>query len=183
LVSLNLFRSLDLEKKFKLYYIDDKLGSTSNFMQPQKKLNPVIIALIVIVLVGIAVALAVTTQQPEQAAVSETRQKAAAPAGDAAIKYKAGTYTEKGRYASPGGGESIDVTVTITDDIITSASVSPNATSEQAKQYQGTFVSGYKSLVVGKNVDEVSLSRVAGSSLTSTGFNNALELIKADARA
>ena len=152
-------------------------------MKPKNKSTPVIIALIVIVLVGIAVTLAATNQQPKQTTVNETTQKAAAPTGDAAINYKDGTYTEKGRYASPGGGESIDVTVTIADDTITSASVTPNATSEQAKQYQGTFVSGYKSLVVGKDVDEVSLSRVAGSSLTSTGFNNALELIKADAKA
>jgi hypothetical protein len=38
-------------------------------------------------------------------------------------------------------------------------------------------------LVVGKSVDEVSLSRVAGSSLTSLGFNNALTQIKEDAKA
>ncbi|WP_447589312.1 hypothetical protein [Microbacterium lacticum] len=37
--------------------------------------------------------------------------------------------------------------------------------------------------VVGKDIDDVSVSRVAGSSLTSGGFNDALETIKADARA
>ena len=37
--------------------------------------------------------------------------------------------------------------------------------------------------VVGKDIDDLSVSRVAGSSLTSGGFNDSLETIKADARA
>jgi uncharacterized protein with FMN-binding domain len=152
-------------------------------MQPPKKLSPIIIALIVIVLVGIAVTAVVIAKQPKEVATTGITQNKTTPAVNEAVNYKDGTYTEKGRYASPGGGESIDVTVTITGNIITSASVTQNATSKDAKEYQDVFVSGYKSLVVGKDVDQVSLSRVAGSSLTSNGFNNALELIKADARA
>ena len=142
-----------------------------------------IVALIVIVLIGIAITTVVIAQQPKRVATIETTQNKAVPVVDQAINYKDGTYTEKGRYASPGGAESIDVTVTIVNDTITSAPVTGNATSRDAKEYQGAFISGYKSFVVGKDVDQVSLSRVAGSSLTSNGFNNALELIKADARA
>ena len=37
--------------------------------------------------------------------------------------------------------------------------------------------------VVGKSIDEISVSRVAGSSLTSGGFNHAIETIKAEAAA
>lgn len=149
-------------------------------MQPTKKISPVIIALIVVVLVGISVAAVVIAKQPQGTAVVGTKNAATAQHMGT---YKDGTYTEKGRYASPGGGESIDVTVTIASNIITSASVTGNATSTEAKDYQTEFISGYKSSVVGKNVDEVSLSRVAGSSLTSGGFNSALELIKVDAGA
>jgi uncharacterized protein with FMN-binding domain len=149
-------------------------------MQPTKKISPVIIALIVVVLVGISIAAVVIAKQPQGTAVVGTKNTATAQQMGT---YKDGTYTEKGRYASPGGGESIDVTVTIASNIITSASVTGNATSTEAKDYQTEFISGYKSSVVGKNVDEVSLSRVAGSSLTSGGFNSALELIKVDAGA
>ena len=39
------------------------------------------------------------------------------------------------------------------------------------------------SLIVGKDIDEVSLDKVAGSSLTSGGFNAAVESIKSDALA
>lgn len=150
-------------------------------MQPGRKLSPVIIALIVIVLIGTAVAAVVIAKQPKETAVIGTQSAIAASQQKGS--YKDGTYSDMGRYASPGGGESIDVTVTIANNIIASASVTGNATSRDAKEYQAAFISGYKSSVVGKNIDEVSLSRVAGSSLTSTGFNTALELIKADARA
>ena len=36
-------------------------------------------------------------------------------------------------------------------------------------------------VVVGQDIDEISVSRVAGSSLTSGGFNRAIEEIKAEA--
>jgi len=165
-------------------------------MEPPKKLSPVIVALIIIVLVGIATAAVVIAQKPkEEAAVTETVQEDAtaetetqteAPAATSsteAVTYKDGTYTEKGRYVSPGGAESIDVTVTIANDIITSATVKGNATRGESKEHQADFIAGFKSSVVGKDVDTVSLSRVAGSSLTSNGFNTALKLIKADAQA
>ena len=75
------------------------------------------------------------------------------------------------------------MTVTIANDIITSAEVKANATRGESAEHQADFISGYKKLVVGKDIDAVSLSRVAGSSLTSNGFNTALDLIKADAKA
>ena len=37
-------------------------------------------------------------------------------------------------------------------------------------------------MVVGKNIDEVAITKVAGSSLTPKGFTDALEKIKADAK-
>lgn len=159
-------------------------------MEPPKKLSPVIVALIIIVLVGIATAAVVIAQKPkEEAAIPETIQEdttaetPAATSSTEAVSYKDGTYTEKGRYVSPGGAESIDVTVTIANDIITAATVKGNASRGESKEHQADFIAGFKSSVVGKDIDAVSLSRVAGSSLTSNGFNAALKLIKADAQA
>jgi hypothetical protein len=158
-------------------------------MESPKKLSPVIIALIVIVLVGITVTAVVVGQKSQNSAISDASQNDTAatnsPAAniDTAINYKDGTYTEKGRYISPGGAESVDVTVTIANDIITSATVKGNATRGESVDHQADFISGYKKEVVGKDIDAVSLSRVAGSSLTSNGFNAALTLIKADAQA
>jgi hypothetical protein len=161
-------------------------------MQPAKKLSPVIIALIVIVLLGVGTAAVVVANQSkkdstgsavqaEESSVSNEPQTSSS-SEDSSVTYKNGTYTETGKYISPGGAESIKVSVTLENDIITSATVTGGATGE-SKEYQDYFISGYKSSVVGKDVDTVSLSRVGGSSLTSSGFNAALKLIKADAKA
>ena len=51
----------------------------------------------------------------------------------------------------------------------------------ESKHYQGQFVEGISAVVVGKSLDELNVGIVSGSSLTSGGFNAALELIKAEA--
>ncbi len=158
-------------------------------MQPAKKVNPAIATLIVIVLVAIVTTVVIIVNQPKESETSDTTQTEVAQtegqtesSTNEAAAYKDGTYTETGSYISPGGRESIEVTLIIANDIVTSASVTANAASSESKEHQDDFISGYKSLVVGKDIDEVKLSRVAGSSLTSNGFNSALELIKADAQ-
>lgn len=100
---------------------------------------------------------------------------------DTDASYKNGTYSADGSYRSPGGNEKIGVTLTISDEVITSVSIDAYATDGDAKQYQALFKEGISEEVVGKKVSEVRVSRVSGSSLTSTGFNNALEAIKSEA--
>ena len=97
--------------------------------------------------------------------------------------YKNGVYYAIGNYVSPGGAESIDVEVTLTDDVITSAKVESNAFRPNTIKFQGKFISGFSPLVVGKNIDEVKLDKVSGSSLTPKGFNDAIEKIKTEAKA
>lgn len=161
-------------------------------MEPTKKISPVYIALIVIVLIGVGVtAVVVTKKSDDSSATTNTAQttdtttseSSDTTASDSSATYKDGTYTETGRYVSPGGAESIEVSVTIANNVITDATVVGDATLGDAKQYQGDFISGFKTLVVGKEVNSVSISRVAGASLTTKGFNTALEAIKADAKA
>ena len=54
---------------------------------------------------------------------------------------------------------------------------------QESEEYQAKFIGGIAEAVVGQDIDEISVSRVAGSSLTSGGFNQAIEAIKADAAA
>jgi len=51
----------------------------------------------------------------------------------------------------------------------------------QAKGFQEKFASGIADAIVGKDIDTLDVSRVAGSSLTSGGFNEAVDVIKAEA--
>lgn len=97
--------------------------------------------------------------------------------------YADGTYTAEGSYATPESVETIEVTVTLADDVITDVEVTGDPQKSESEEYQGRFIGGIADVVVGQDIDEISVSRVAGSSLTSGGFNQAIEAIKAEAAA
>lgn len=102
---------------------------------------------------------------------------------DTSAAYADGTYTAEGSYATPETVEQISVTVTLADDVITAVEVTGDPQAPETEQYQGAFISGIEAEVVGKDIDEISVSRVSGSSLTSAGFNDAIDAIKAEAAA
>lgn len=93
--------------------------------------------------------------------------------------YEDGEYTVDGAYGTR--GSSIGVAITLEDDAITSVDVTPHATDETSLALQRRFAEAVPALVVGRDIDDVSLDRVAGNSHTPAGFNDALEKIKADA--
>jgi len=97
--------------------------------------------------------------------------------------YTDGTYDASASYQSPNGTESIDVEITLADNVITAVTVTGNGESPDSQRYQGEFENGIADVVVGKNIDEISVDKVAGSSLTSGGFNDAIEQIKSEATA
>ena len=107
----------------------------------------------------------------------ETDGGSSAGTGD----YADGTYTESADYQSPNGSETVEVTLTLENNIITAVEVVGDGDNPDSRRYQGEFADGIGDVVVGKNIDEISVSKVAGSSLTSGGFNDAVEAIKADA--
>ena len=131
---------------------------------------------------GAAEAEPATTAATPKATQSDSAS-ATAPAGASGSAYTDGTYTADGSYKTPESVEKISVTVTLQDDVITAVSVSGNPQKRESEEYQSKFIGGISSEVVGKSIDEISVSRVAGSSLTSGGFNQAIETIKAEAAA
>ena len=131
---------------------------------------------------GTAEAEPATTAATPKATQSDSAS-ATASAGASGSAYTDGTYTADGSYQIPESVEKISVTVTLQDDVITAVSVSGNPQKRESEEYQSKFIGGISSEVVGKSIDEISVSRVAGSSLTSGGFNQAIETIKAEAAA
>lgn len=157
-------------------------------MQQSSKSNPLLVVLIVVGLLsgaGAGTAYVLKSDDASSTFVINTsghNQKD----DDTSVKhftYTDGTYSEKANYISPGGKEGVQVKVTLKDNKISSATFTPRPNSITAGQYQADFKSGYKTKVVGKNIDDVKLSRVAGSSLTSNGFNDAIAKIRDDAKA
>lgn len=114
-----------------------------------------------------------------------------APAGGGAstdpaedTEFTAGEYEAEGSYHTPGGIQSVEVELTLTaDGTITELDVDGQAESGTSTIYQGKFESGINAQVVGKKITELSVSEVSGSSLTSKGFNAAIDDIIGQAQA
>ncbi len=96
--------------------------------------------------------------------------------------YKDGKYVATGNYTSPAGDESVEVKITLKSNVITEAEVISKATKPKSITMQNLFIGGFMEMVVGKNINEVKLDKVSGSSLTSKGFNDAIEKIKTVAK-
>ncbi|MCU1533024.1 MAG: hypothetical protein JWO49_2595 [Arthrobacter sp.] len=122
---------------------------------------------------GIAVAAAL-------AACTPTAENAAGPVPPVSgSDYADGQYRADGPYGSL--PSSIGVTVTLADDIITDVTVAPHATDPTSLDLQNRFAAAVPAVVVGRDIDEVKVARIAGSSGTPEGFNAALARIKAEA--
>lgn len=98
-------------------------------------------------------------------------------------QYADGDYQADGSYTSPGGRETIGVNLSLADGVITAVSVdNPATTNPNSLRYQGDFIAGIADEVVGVAIEDVEVDRVGGSSLTSGGFNEALDDIMAQAQ-
>ncbi|AZZ49298.1 FMN-binding protein [Rathayibacter rathayi] len=127
------------------------------------------------------------TGNDADAATATSPTTAPESTGDAAAasgsSYTDGTYQAEGSYTSPGGNEKVGVSLTLAGGVVTDVTVTPESENPTGQQYQGRFASGISGEVVGKPLDDLKVSKVSGSSLTSGGFNDAVETIKADATA
>ncbi len=135
----------------------------------------IVVTIIVVILIGLGIwkftdSTNTPVNTPHTTPVADSR------------KYKDGTYSATGNYVSPNGPESVNVTLIIKNDIITSATFKGNGTNPTTMKMQALFSAGFSGYVVGKKLDEVSLTTVNGSSLTPKGFTDALSKIKLQAR-
>ncbi|MEO6729106.1 MAG: hypothetical protein ABIM99_04240 [Candidatus Dojkabacteria bacterium] len=169
-------------------------------MEEEKKVSiPLVIGGVAIVVVVAAGGIFISLNQNQSANIATGRQlesitnnsnttsnNTANMMGDSPTmmsnSYKDGTYTSSGSYVSPAGNESVDVSITVANDTVTGVTVTPKATDSESQRYQSKFAFGISSLVVGKKISALNVSKVNGSSLTSTGFNAALAKIRTQAQ-
>lgn len=147
-------------------------------------------AVVVIIIVGVIVFAMSGNQSEQENSISnqpQQQQQQQIPQQNesmqAATSYTDGTYEVVGNYTSPGGEETIDVTLTLADGVVTDAEVVANATRPISQQMQAAFIGGFEEQVVGKNIDEINVTKVSSSSLTPKGFMDALEKVKQEASA
>ena len=87
-----------------------------------------------------------------------------------------GSYVEETNYMSPGGRNTIKVSIETKGDVVLSASVSAVSADGKSQRYINNFNSGISSLVVGKKINELNLPHaVSGSSLTTAAFKKEVD--------
>lgn len=143
----------------------------------------VMVAVAVVALVGIgAYSYMNMNKSAKPTEMTESNKMTASPTQTTSmtattVALKDGTYKSEGAYTSPGGEEKIGLTVTLKDGLISDVEFEPMAKLPGSVKFQEIFSQNYKTMVVGKNISEVKLDKVAGSSLTPKGFNDALQKI------
>lgn len=146
--------------------------------------------LVVVAIIGVAV-FALGSKPAEKAQTPEPTQAqqeivtdTAKPSGAMMEKgsYKDGVYKAVGNYTSPAQEETIEISLTLKDGLITDAAFTGKAVNEVSKKMQGKFSEGFEEEVVGKSIDEINLTVVNGSSLTPKGFMDALGKVKLEAQ-
>ncbi|WP_030143173.1 FMN-binding protein [Mycetocola saprophilus] len=120
-----------------------------------------------------------SSTNPSAPAAQSQADPGASPAAGA---LKDGTYSADGNYTSPGGQESIGVTVTLKAGVVSDVKVVPKGQNPTAKQFESQFASGIAGQVVGKNISDLNVGTVSGSSLTGEGFNDAINNIISQAK-
>lgn len=90
------------------------------------------------------------------------------------------TYKESVSYLTPARTEhKMNILLTVSAGIVTGASIVYDEGEGFSNGHQERFDNAYKAQVVGKSLENISLERVGGASLTSEAFNRAVAAIAA----
>lgn len=118
-------------------------------------------------------------------ATSAAPSEPAASDSGASGAFTAGEYEATGSYTTPDGQtQQIEVEVELAaDGTITSLDADGQAEGGNSEQFQKKFESGIDAQVEGRKITELDVDKVSGSSLTSGGFNDAIDQIISQAQA
>lgn len=97
--------------------------------------------------------------------------------------YKDGRYNASSNYFVPPGEESIAVSLTLQNGVVTGVSIKNSERDRDSATFQEGFAALYKSHVVGKKISGLQIGSIAGASDTAEAFNDALNRIASQAQA
>lgn len=140
-------------------------------------------AAIVVIVALLAAGAFYLSNQNKSSSATQTASTSKTTSSQTGGTYKPGTYNATGHYTSPGGNQSITISLSVAaDGTVTDTTATSGAIDRESDEWQGRFINGYKQQVVGKKISDIQLSRVSGSSLTSQGFNEAVDQISQQAK-
>jgi len=156
-----------------------------------KKFLPIALVVIILIAAVVVYSQEKTENENDIERISQTQNSVPTVSNDTPVNtdttsnisntLKDGTYQAVGDYVTPGGPREIKVDITLANGIVTNTAYEGMAQDRESRRFQSEFGDNYQSKVVGKNINELNLVKVAGSSLTPIGFNNALQKIKQQA--
>ncbi|MDP4008455.1 MAG: hypothetical protein Q8P68_04670 [Candidatus Peregrinibacteria bacterium] len=130
----------------------------------------------------------VSTPEPTPRAMPMNTENSAmmdgsTPMMEMMLAYKNGTYSAEAGYLSPAGNESISVSLTLDNDIVTAVNLVPHASNETSIKFQSAVKNAAPALIIGKKLTDIgAFSKISTSSLTLMAFNQAISSIKASAK-
>lgn len=157
-----------------------------------KKIVTGFIVVFSVVILAVAVNMWQKHENASSTATASTHQSSNVDAGtstattatsNAGGSYKDGAFTATTSYPTPGGDGQMTIQLTVKSNAVTDINIQQAAVNHVSQEYENRFESAYKYYVVGKNLQDINLSRVSGASLTTAGFNDALTQIKSKAHA
>ena len=127
-----------------------------------------------LMLIGFSVAALLSCSSPESEVIDTPNEVI-----DNDTIYVDGVYSARGEYGSL--PSHITVTVALTDEVVSNTHVQTHATDPTSLDLQRRFAAAVPAVVNGKHISEVRVGRLAGSSGTPNGFNDAIRQIKEQA--
>lgn len=125
-----------------------------------------------------------SSQQTTSTQTESTTDSSDSSTTSESSSYADGTYTATLTYAVPRGGQnSLDVSLTIADGSITTASTNNATHDSESERYIGGFEDSLSADAVGQSLANYSPDRIGGASLTTAAFAEALDTIRSDAQA
>lgn len=116
---------------------------------------------------------------------SSQAQEQVSPAQPTAGPYQDGTYQVSEAYGPVDDlveEDSIDVTITLSQSVVTDVEVVGHALTDTSEEHLQRFVNEIDGAVVGRGIEEAHVQALAGASKTSQAFNDAVDAIAQQAR-
>jgi uncharacterized protein with FMN-binding domain len=96
-------------------------------------------------------------------------------------KNQAVVYSANVSYDVPENNETLALTISISNGLVTDVNVSQSKTGRKSANYQTNFEKSYKQFVIGKQLKDINLSRVGGASITTNAFMEAIKAVQKQA--
>ena len=141
-----------------------------------------IVSAVFVIIISIVIGTKLSSTTPS---VGQTQQETTQPTDEMTAeipeiwKKEGNTYTTEVTYLTPAGQEKHTLTITVVENMITEFAMTVQTTDPVSKKYQTDFTKSINELIATQPITQIAnLDAVAGASLTTKAFTDALSQLK-----